>query len=170
MAVARPGQILCESSLVHSRGNVRHLSGFTGLIRHRLSSESHAHAPSGRLLRISPRRSGAISVSRSMKSCSSIPRNTAIRTISASDTRTIPSLIRQHAPHRRQTKLDILGTAFICVLCVLTGLMRISYKLYAPSVSICAYANAFSPFSFESENDYARQFCELPYFPPFGQI
>ena len=101
--------MLGESALVHSCGKVRHLLGFTGLMRQRLSSESHAHAPSGRLLSINPRRSGATSVSRSMKSCSSMPRNAAIREISASDTRTTPSLIRQHAPHWRQAKLDVFG-------------------------------------------------------------
>ena len=35
---ARPGQTEVESGFVHSNGNVRHLSGFTGLMRQRLSS------------------------------------------------------------------------------------------------------------------------------------
>ena len=42
-----------------------------------------------------------------MKSFSVIPRNAAIRAASASDTRTIPSLIRQHAPQRRQVNLIV---------------------------------------------------------------
>ena len=63
--------------------------------------------------RISPRRSGATSVSRSMKSCSVLPRNAAIRAISTADTRTIPSLIRQHAPHCRHTKRDVFNTVSI---------------------------------------------------------
>ena len=35
---ARAGQTDAESELTHSYGKVRHLSGFTGLMRHRLSA------------------------------------------------------------------------------------------------------------------------------------
>ena len=53
---------------------------------------------------IKVRRSGASSVSFSMNSPSVMPRNLAMRAISASLTRTMPSLMRQHAPHIRHSK------------------------------------------------------------------
>ena len=75
-----------------------------GLMRQRLSSVRYAQAPSARLFSTSPFRSGATSVSFAMKSLSPMPRNAAILEISASDTRTMPSSIRQHAPQHLHLK------------------------------------------------------------------
>ncbi|MBR5549540.1 MAG: hypothetical protein IKU71_07405 [Kiritimatiellae bacterium] len=58
-------------------------------------------SPEGRVLsgfRTSPRRSGARFVSLAIKSASLIPKCAAIRAVSPSLSRTMPS-IRQHAPH-----------------------------------------------------------------------
>ena len=106
---ASTGQTVPESGFVHACGKVRHLSGLTGLMRQRFSSVNQTHAPSGRLDRTRPRRSGARTVSSAMKAASDFPRNAAMRAISASETRTMPSGIRQHAPQQRHLKANPEG-------------------------------------------------------------
>ena len=128
-ALANSGQMALESGFVHSKGKERHLSGLTGFKRQRLFSSRYTQAPSARLFSTSPLRSGASSVSLAINSASAMPRYAAIREISTSETRTMPSFIRQHAPQHRQWNSFLFMAPFAFLLDRINRIDRIKRLL-----------------------------------------